>query len=264
MPISANLSEVLRQLGQQQNPPSDGAQYDPQGRVIPAGTVYVPPGQVAPPGTVAAPSQENYAPGRYTGNTLQTEIGSLVADRNAYAAPRARYLSGLATGASRMSAQMRRDAGMQVALNEQKFGAPINPRGAADMAVRRMRARQQIVNRGEEAVQSQALKDRLQAVRTSMTRRGTLQNALQKAAQIRQGVNTGVTDANNMIKASNYEMYGNVAGMAARLAKGYFDSRQSQVSTGTDQGTAGADYQLMNNPQGNYDFFTQPPPEYQS
>jgi hypothetical protein len=117
-----------------------------------------------------------------------------------------------------------------------------------------MRTRQGIVNRGEAAIQNQALKDRLRVVQSGLTKRGSLQNLQQQAINIREGTNVGIQDANNRARVAQANMWGSIVGSAARLGKQWWDNRGgtgTQNQQTMDQGTAAADY-INQNPIPNY------------
>jgi|VirMetMinimDraft_7_1064189.scaffolds.fasta_scaffold08709_6 hypothetical protein len=174
----------------------------------------------------------------------QSEVGALASERAGLRQYQGQQIGDIGNRQSRLQHDLRRMASMRVAQNEAQQGIPTSGRAATEQAVRRMRARQGIVARGDKAIANQTMKDRLRAVQQTQTRRGQGQNMLQQAQQIKQGVNIGVSDANNRAKASTYGMYGSAAGMLAKGVQTYMN-RPPGITQGMDQGTASADYQMM-------------------
>jgi monoamine oxidase len=147
----------------------------------------------------------------------------------------------MANAGDRGAAEVRNVANMTAALNNQ---APVTSfSDALASADRRAKARQGIVNRGDAAVRNQQLKDRLAIAKGQISRRGDLINTLQTSANIREGVNAGLSDANNQIRQSNAGMWGSIAGGAARFGKQWLNNRPpAGVTTQSmDMGTAAAD-----------------------
>lgn len=178
----------------------------------------------------------------FSSRNLQRDIQRLSDERNDMAPARTRSIGQAGNAESRLQRALGGQASAAVAAREGAL--PVSFRGAINQATRRMRARQSIVNRGDAAIRNQSLKDRIQVARGSASRRGSLHNALQQAANIREGVNTGVQDANQRIRESRANMFGSIAGAAVRIGKDYF-GRSGTVSPETDQGTASADFYNM-------------------
>lgn len=118
------------------------------------------------------------------------------------------------------SERLRRTLGKSASLQAARAGVskPTSFAGSIQDATRRAGVRQGIVNRGEKAIANQSLKDRLTFVQSGLRRQGVAQQALSQGANIREGVNIGVTDANNAISASNSALFGGVAGSIAGFA----------------------------------------------
>lgn len=174
--------------------------------------------------------------------TLGSQVGALAVERAGLRENRQRSIGAIGNQAARQRAMLTRGASTRVAQDEQRQGRPVNFAGAADQAVRRMRTRQGIVNRGEAAIQNQALKDRLRIVQSGLTQRGSLQNLQQQAINIREGTNVGIQDANNRARVAQANMWGSIVGSAARLGKQWWDNRgtNTQQQTGGDLTPEGA------------------------
>lgn len=167
---------------------------------------------------------------------LKTAIKDLQGTRESFGLNRTRTLTALANAGERGIADARRGAALTSARLDR--AAPTSYADAIAGAERRAKARQGVVNRGEAAVRNQQLKDRLQIAQGQASRRGTLINVLQNAANIKEGVNTGVSDANNRIRESQAAMWGNIAGAAGAIGKNWWDNRQANQTpayTGTPQ-----------------------------
>lgn len=151
-------------------------------------------------------------------STLRNEVSSLSSTRAAYENLRDQHRANIMSDPSRLRAQLQRTASFAANRQEAALTSPVFG-GQLEAATRRMRARQGIVNRGEEAIVNQNLKDRLQVVRAQMKRRGAIQQGLQQAANIRQGVNIGTQNANQIISESNADLFGGIAGAATGILK---------------------------------------------
>lgn len=117
--------------------------------------------------------------------------------------------------------RQRRAGRAQAALLAQagtaKQGPPTSFASAISQASRRGKARYGIVNRGDKAIANQNLRDRLTFAKAGINRETQLQTMLQKVANIREGVNVGVSDANADIAASNAALGGSIIGAGAGL-----------------------------------------------
>jgi hypothetical protein len=132
---------------------------------------------------------------------------------------------------------------------QQKFQTPGGASFAKNLeqSVRRGKARQGVINRGDAAIRNQQLKDRLTAARGDISRRGTLQQTAADAARLRSGVDVAQRNANAQIGASRTGALGAVAGGLARGFKdGFSQDNGAQVSVDMDQGTAAADFNINN------------------
>lgn len=173
--------------------------------------------------------------------SLKDAIDGLSVERQSFMPNRVRSLASQANAGDRGAAEVRTTANMAAALNNQ---APVTSfSDALGSAERRAKIRQGIVNRGDAAVRNQQLKDRLAIAKGQVSRRGDLINTLQTAANIREGVNAGLSDANNAIRQSNAGMWGNIAGGAARFGKEWWNNRSPAGVTqqSMDMGTSTAD-----------------------
>lgn len=167
---------------------------------------------------------------------LKTAISNLQSERESFGLNRTRTLAALANAGDRGAADVRRGAALTSARLDK---APATSYAdAVASAERRSKARQGIVIRGDAAVRNQQLRDRLQIAQGQASRRGALINTLQTAANIKEGVNTGVSDANNRVRESQAAMWGSIAGAAAGIGKNWWDNRkatQTPAFTGTPQ-----------------------------
>lgn len=184
------------------------------------------------------------------GSNLRTDVMRLGEERAAMQPAKARHIGAAGNAANRLRGKLGNAATMAVAQADTT--PQVSFRGALDQATKRMRARQGIVNRGEKAIANQTLRDRVQIARNNATRRGSIHNALQTTANIREGVNVGISNANQMVAESQANMFGTIAGAGVSFIQGKFGNKGNQVSQGTDQGTASADYQNMNPQSYNY------------
>jgi hypothetical protein len=144
-------------------------------------------------------------------NLLRTEIDRLQGVRAQFDPLRAQHASNVSGAFQRE----RRDlvGGTAQALARQDLRVPGSFRGNLASAVQRMRSRQGVVNRGEAAIRNQNLRDRIAIARGDAMRRGRLQESMQRAANIREGVNVGVSNANQVIAESNADLFGGLAGL---------------------------------------------------
>lgn len=154
---------------------------------------------------------------------LKTSINNLQRERESFGLNRTRTLTALANAGDRGAADARRAGGLTAARADK-----VNPTSYADAiagAERRAKVRQGIVTRGDAAVRNQQLKDRLQIAQGQASRRGALINTLQTAANIKEGVNTGVQDANARVRESQASMFGSIAGAAGAVGKNWWNNR---------------------------------------
>jgi hypothetical protein len=153
----------------------------------------------------------------FASDHLMNDLAMLDADRGAFSTLRAQHQGAVGNTQGRLRKELGRSATAAVAQQERGVGPAFG--GQLESAVRRMRARQGIMNRGEAAINNQSLKDRIEIARGSMRRRGQLQQSLQQAANIREGVNVGVQNANQIIAESNADLFGGIAGAGAGILK---------------------------------------------
>ncbi len=136
--------------------------------------------------------------------------------------------------------RLRSGAGSAV---QQKFGAVRGRRGFArnlEQTLRRGKARQGIVARGDKSVLNQQLKDRLAGARQDIARRGVVQQTVGDAGRIRSGLDTSLRSSSDSV---NQAFAGAAGSIAGGLIGGFGDKLFSSkgVSVGMDQGTASAD-----------------------
>jgi hypothetical protein len=142
--------------------------------------------------------------------SLTAEIARLGADREGLQQFVSRSAGTVGNAEDRLRKRLSANASGVAAHKDQMV--PTSFGGALDSATRRTKARQGIVNRGDEAIRNQSLRDRISVAQASATRRGTIQNALQNAANIREGVNVGVGQANQRARESRAHMFGSITG----------------------------------------------------
>lgn len=110
--------------------------------------------------------------------------------------------------------RLRRRAGASESSAVAQFqgGSNATYGGALDNALRRSKIRSRIAAQGDSAIEQQGLRDRIALAQASRAREGDLLTASARARNIREGVNIGVSDANAAIRASNFGLYGTLAG----------------------------------------------------
>lgn len=113
--------------------------------------------------------------------------------------------------------QGRLAAGANAAV-QQKFQTPGGGSFAnkLEQNVRRSRARQGILNRGDKAIRNQQLKDRLQLAKSSVARRGIIQNSAANAEKIKTGVAASRQAASDQVGSAIGGAAGFIAGGALR------------------------------------------------
>lgn len=128
---------------------------------------------------------------------------------------------------------------------QQQFRNVSGPRSFAqnlEQTVRRGKARQGIVNRGEKAIQNQQLKDRLQLMRSKVGRRGALQGAASDAASFRAGTDITQQNASARKSAATAGGLGFAVGGLASGFKDKFNFSSKIDPVQADVGTASADF----------------------
>lgn len=123
------------------------------------------------------------------------------------------------------------------------------PRGFSknlNQTLRRGKARQGIINRGDAAIRNQRLKDRLQVAKSSVVRRGQLQQTAADSARLESGLELAQTNANVGV---NQAMIGAAGSIAGGITAGFSNNGGSNTpnggfSQGLSQGTAAADFQI--------------------
>lgn len=98
----------------------------------------------------------------------------------------------------------------------QQMGGPATSfSGGLAKTLAAAKARTGVMNRGEEAIKGQQLKDRLAIVRDGIAKRGRGIESLGRAANIREGVDVSAQAARDFTSASNANVAGGLAGMGA-------------------------------------------------
>ena len=126
--------------------------------------------------------------------------------------------------------------------------------GNLEQTLRRGKARQGIVNRGDNAIKNQQLKDRLAVTKQSIGRRGQLQQTSADAARLRAGIDVAQQDANSRIGSAYSGAAGAVAG---GLVSGFGDKLfggGGGIDPVTDQGTAAGDWNNSMDTGSGFDF----------
>jgi hypothetical protein len=72
--------------------------------------------------------------------------------------------------------------------------------------------RSRIESQGDKAIEQQQLSDRVKIAQAGRAREGQFMDAESRAANIREGVNVGVQNANQFIQNSRMNMWGGIAG----------------------------------------------------
>lgn len=121
-------------------------------------------------------------------------------------------LAATSAGTADERARRRVGAAASSVAAQSETGRPTNFASALNSATRRAKVRQGIAQRGEPAIQNQALRDRLAVARRGATRRGRMMQGSASAANIREGVNLGVGDADALINASRADLAGGFLG----------------------------------------------------
>lgn len=98
-------------------------------------------------------------------------------------------------------------------------GAGFTAGGTLRRGLRVAKARQGVMNRGDNAIRNQRLKDRLQLARTGMSRKGAALKMQSIGQQIRSGVDIGVTAARDRGKASTAGLIGTGLGAAVGVLR---------------------------------------------
>ena len=156
------------------------------------------------------------------------------------------------TASGNLENRMRRRAGQTASgAVAQGFAGPTPTSfgGALDTALRRTKVRSRIAQQGEAAINQQSLKDRIAIAQASRQREGDLLTSSLKAANIREGVNIGVADANQAMKNNTYGLAGAVLGgvsgvLANKEGREFTGGLFSRMfgSRGTPQPMAGGDF----------------------
>ena len=120
-----------------------------------------------------------------------------------------------------------------------------------EQTIRRGRARQGIVNRGDKAIANQQLKDRLQLARAGMTRQGQLMGASASAARLQKGLDITKEQAASSVSQANAGMYGFLAGSA--LSAFDFGGNETEIPIQEDPSIPqGGFSEILSQPGGYY------------
>lgn len=162
------------------------------------------------------------------------QLGVVSGERSRFAGLRDQFMGNVETisgeqgrfgaAASSQAFQVLRDQGAGVSVGD-----------TLNRGLRVSKARQGIMNRGDNAIRNQRLKDRLQLVRAGISRKGAALGLQAAGQQIRSGVNIGVRRAKDQGRAAVAGAIGTGLGAAAGLF------RQSRLNkepdlTGTGPG----------------------------
>ena len=174
------------------------------------------------------------------GKSLETQMEGL----------RTRFAADVAnTGGERRRVRAGANSAAQAKLsgNRGGFSAQLG------QALRRSKARQGITNRGEKAVENQALKDRITLARDAASRRGQLLSAASGSARLRSGLDARLQGARDSV---NQAFAGAAGALAGGAVRGFGDSlfggdqlgqgmlqQQNEVDffLGTDPGMGGVE-----------------------
>jgi hypothetical protein len=153
----------------------------------------------------------------------RSQIESLSEDRKQFRGLAERFSVG-ANNIAPEQAALRRNAS---SLTAQDPRTATTAGGTLSEALRRAKARAGIVQRGDASIRGQRLKDRLQLVRSDLSRRGAAIDLQGQGQQIRAGVRLNAQSAKDSISASRAGALGGIAGSFAGGLKGNKDNNGS-------------------------------------
>lgn len=133
------------------------------------------------------------------------------------------------TGIGAIGSRIRRvQAGANLAAQRAGSARFSGPRGFArqlEQSVKRGKARQGIVARGDKAIRNQQLKDRIALARQSVVRRGQLMQSSENAARLRAGAEASSRAASSQVHSAMAGAAGSIAGGAIRgFGDSFFDT----------------------------------------
>lgn len=143
---------------------------------------------------------------------LRASLARSDANRQTFKGLRDRAAASISNDVNRERFALRKTAAQLSQAETASQGPPTSFASAIGQAARRGRARYGIVNRGDKAIANQNLRDRITFAKAGIQREGSLQTMMQQLANIREGVNVGVSDANASIAASNAALAGGAIG----------------------------------------------------
>ncbi len=146
---------------------------------------------------------------------LKDQIGAAGAQRRALRPLRQANITSIATQEDRLTRRLR-SAGSSAAAQAGNAGVADFSSALQD-ATRRAKVRSRIAQQGDEAIRSQALRDRVSVAKSGVARQGELLRLQGTARNIQFGVNAGVQDAQSRIAASNANLFGTIGGATTRL-----------------------------------------------
>jgi hypothetical protein len=117
----------------------------------------------------------------------------------------------VASQADRQKRRLRGSLSSQIAQGGSQQPMPTFG-GALSDALRRTKVRSRIASQGDKAIEQQQLRDRVSIAMAGRQREGQYMQAAANAANIREGVNVGVANANQQIQNANMGMWGSIAG----------------------------------------------------
>ena len=153
----------------------------------------------------------------------RAQVGSLGADRSQFR-----------TMAERFSLDANNIGNEQLQLRQAAAGAAGQaPRvattagGTLEEALRRAKARQAIVNRGDGAIRNQRLKDRIMGARSDLRKRASALDLQSTGSNIRAGVDLSTAQTNRAIAGNRADALGGVLGGLGATLKGNRDDNGS-------------------------------------
>lgn len=117
--------------------------------------------------------------------------------------------------------------------------------------LRRGKARSGIIQRGENAIANQQLRNRVGIARQRINRKGIIEGALGDAVNIHAGVDIARQQASDQVNSAYAGAAGSILGGAL---SGFNFDKAGSVPVGMDMGTASADFQNMNFNSGGFNF----------
>lgn len=153
------------------------------------------------------------------------QLTSLGGQADALGGLRNRVNASIGNAPDRLTRGVSNSAGLAVqqTLGDQETGA-VTHRDVLNNALRRAKTRVGIAQRGDKAARNQQLKDRLTQVRAGIANQGSAIDLQTKGANIRAGVNVGVSNARDAASQSTADLIGGGLGAFAGILKGNVDA----------------------------------------